>query len=157
MLDVILTTWIISYLECYCLENIMLTLSAYSTIFLLAYDTKCALKFMPFLRDCQAVAVYLLMLWALVAVPDKLLIIHAFCGFCLLVMSDKFSGLQGDLDREAGWRVERCVGDQKSDCRRPPPVAVVWWSDCLTRARKPACKAGDPQHGETRNQTLEIF
>ena len=50
----------------------MLTLSAYLTIFLLTYDAKCALKFMPFLCDCKSVAVYLLMSLALVAVPDEL-------------------------------------------------------------------------------------
>lgn len=174
MLDVILATWIISYLECYCLENIVLSLSAYLTIFLLTYDAKCALKFMPFLCDCQAVAVYLLMLWTLVAVPDKLLIIHAFCVFCLLVMSGAYrifsfnlwstaienwppSGLNGlqinfqgfkeTWDRQAGWRLERCDGDQKSDCRRPPSVAVIWWSDSLTRARP----------GKTKRQTLFFF
>ncbi|XP_044407254.1 uncharacterized protein [Triticum aestivum] len=77
-------------------------------------------------------------------------IIHAFCGFCLLVMS----GLQGDWDRVESGEVRR---RSESDCWRPPSVAVVWWSDSLTRTRKPAYKAGDPHHGETGNQTLEIY
>lgn len=66
-----------------------------------------------------------------------------------------FQGFKETWDRQAGWRLERCDGDQKSDCRRPPSVAVIWWSDSLTRAR-PAYKVVMLTKSPWRNEEPDV-